>query len=52
MLVLGSKLFLPIIVIPIIMLVISLVNVWIIFIDVVETLVIFSGGLSGGIFPR
>ena len=47
MLVLGSELLMPVLVIPMIMLFISLVKLWIIFISVVETLVIVAGGLSG-----
>ena len=44
MLVLGSELLLLEPVIPIIMLFICLFKIWIIFISVVETLVIVSGG--------
>ena len=47
-LVLGSTVFIPVLVVPIIMLFICLVKLWIIFISVVETLVIVSSGLSGG----
>ena len=43
-LVLGSAVFLPVIVITIVMLFISLVKLWIIFISVVETLVIVASG--------
>ena len=50
MLVLGSVMLLPIIVIPIIMLFVYLVKLWIIFLSVVKTLVIVSSGLSCGIF--
>ena len=49
-LVLGSEILIRVLVIPIIMLFIFLVKLWIIFISVVETLVIVSGGRSGGIF--
>ena len=50
MLVLGYTVLLPVIVIPIIIFFICLVKLWIIFLFVVETLVIVSGELSGGIF--
>ena len=49
MLVLGYAVLLPVLVIPIIFLFICLVKSWIISLSVVETLVIVSGGLSGGI---
>ena len=52
MLVLGYAVFLPVIVIPIIMLLIYIIKLWILFLSVVETLVIVSGGNSGGIFTR
>ena len=52
MLVLGSMVFLPVLVIPIIMLFICLVKLWTIFLSVVENLVIVSSGRSGGIFTR
>ena len=43
-LVMGSVLLLPVLVIPIIMLFICLVKLWVLFLSVVETLVIVSGG--------
>ena len=46
-LVLGYAVFLPVPVIPIMMVYICLVQLWIIFLSVVETLVIVSSGLSG-----
>ena len=49
-LVMGSTVLLPVLVIPIIMLFICPVKLWILFLSAVETLVIVSGGLSGGIF--
>ena len=49
-LVLESDVLLHVKFIPMIMLFIFLVKLWIIFISVVETLVIVSGGRSGGIF--
>ena len=52
MLVLGSVVFIPVIVLPIIMLFICIVKLWIIFISVVETLIIVIGGLPGRIFTR
>ena len=48
----GFAVFLPVLVIPIIMLFICLVKLWILFLSVVETLVIVSSGQSGGIFTR
>ena len=50
MLVMGSAVFLPVLFIPVKMLFICLVKLWIIFLSLVETLVIVSGGKSGGIF--
>ena len=47
MLVLGSAVFLPVLVIPIIMLFICLSKLWILFLSVVGTLVVVAGGLSG-----
>ena len=52
MLIMGSTVLLHVLVIPIIMLFICLVKLWIIFLSMVETLVIVSGGQSGGIFTR
>ena len=51
-LIMGSTVLLHVLVIPIIMLFICLVKLWIIFLSMVETLVIVSGGQSGGIFTR
>ena len=50
MLVLGYEVLLPVLVICIIMLYIFLVKLWNLSIFAVETLVIFSGGLSGKTF--
>ena len=44
MLVLGSVMLIRVLVIPIIMLFVCLVKLWIIFLSVVETLFIVSGG--------
>ena len=49
-LVLGSTVFLPVLVIPIIILFICIFKLWLLFLSVVETLVIVYGGLSGGTF--
>ena len=50
MFVMGYMVLLLVLVIPIIMLFICIVILWIIFLSVFETLVIFSSGLSGVIF--
>ena len=47
MLVMGSAVLLTVLVIPLIVLFISLDKLWIMFLSVVATLVIVSGGLSG-----
>ena len=47
LLVMGHVVFISILFIPIIMLFIFLVKLWVIFLSMVETLVIVSGGLSG-----
>ena len=47
---LGYVVLLPVLVIPIIMLFICLVKLWILFLYMVETLIIVSGGCSGWIF--
>ena len=52
MLVLGSALLLPLLVIPTIMLFIYIAKLWILYISVVESLFIVLGGLSGWIFTR
>ena len=52
MLVLGSTVLIPVLVIPIIMFFICLVKLWILFISMFEILVIVSRGQSGGIFTR
>ena len=46
-LVLGSAVFLTVLVLPLIVLFISLGKIWIMFLSVVATLVIVSSGLSG-----
>ena len=46
-LVLGYMVFLTVLVIPVIMFFIYLLKLWILFISMVETLVVVTGGLSG-----